>query len=110
LCELRPWLIDSLDFMIAQLELAKMEGDHVPGLDAAMGLVPFLRHRLKEDQVIAARFALVLENWIDDDHRKDLRAHLAGSSPSDFAESANDLIERFIVLKQGLSPSKPIQT
>jgi hypothetical protein len=111
LCELRPWLIDSLNFMIEQLELAKEQGDHVPGLDAAMGLVPFLRQRLMEDRVVAARFANLLDSFIDDeDHRKTLWAHLAGSSPSDFAESANDLIEKFIVLKESLSPPEPIRT
>ena len=108
LCELRPWLIDTLNFMIEQLELAKEQGDHVPGLDAAMGLVPFLRHRLREDQVVAARFAMLLDSFVDDEeHRKNLWTHLAGSSPSDFAESANDLIEKFIVLRQSLSPPEP---
>jgi hypothetical protein len=47
LCDLRPWLPDSLRFMIEQLEEAKSPEDQLAGTDAAMGLIPFLRCRLR---------------------------------------------------------------
>jgi hypothetical protein len=41
LCDLRPWLLDSLDFMIEQLKSAKSPEDQFVGTDAGMGLIPF---------------------------------------------------------------------
>jgi len=38
LCDLRPWLLDSLRFMIEQPEAAKSPEDQLAGTDAAMGL------------------------------------------------------------------------
>ena len=92
LCDLRPWLLDSLGFMIEQLESAKSPEDQLAGTDAAMGLIPFLRCRLKEDQNLSAQSAWGLHIYIDADHYKSVWTAKANLAPDEFSKWADELI------------------
>ncbi len=97
--ELRPWLIDTLNFMIEQLNQARVPSEQLVAVDAVAGLLPYLLVRLKEDTTIAAHFALALDVWIDPNHAKRVWNLLANEPPATFAQSANDLIQRLEILE-----------
>lgn len=98
--ELRPWLDDALDFIIEQIELARSSPlDQFPAVGAAQGVIPYLQSRLKEDEFLAANFALVLEQRIDPGHWERIWAEMAKESPDRFAKSAEDVIGRLNALK-----------
>ncbi|WP_029582721.1 hypothetical protein [Bradyrhizobium sp. URHD0069] len=99
LCDLRPWLLDSLDFMIEQLKSAKSPEDQFAGTDAAMGFIPFLRCRLKEDIYLGAQFTWALHIWVDADHYKSVWVAMADSPPDEFSKAADELIDTLAVLK-----------
>ncbi len=109
LCDLRPWLLDSLGFMMEQLESAKSPQDQIAGTDAAMGIIPFLRCRLREDAFLAAHFALLLEALIDADHYKRIWTSMANSKPEEFKKSADEILDRLAVLKGIVASPPPIE-
>jgi hypothetical protein len=88
-----------LDFIIEQVTLARSLADRVAAIDAASGVVPLIRCRLREDEQLFATFALLFqglmfypcwqESWID----------IAKGPPPEFEAFANDLIERCKVAK-----------
>ena len=107
LCDLRPWLLDSLDFMIEQLKSAKSPEDQFAGTDAAMGLIPFLRRRLKEDENLSAQFALAFRILIDADHYKSVWTAKANLAPDDFSKWADELIGDLKALRD-IVATKPV--
>jgi hypothetical protein len=83
---LRPWLQDILDFLIQQIELARAPTDLFAAVDAAQGIIPCLRSRLKEDEYLAANFALVLDGRIDLAHWERIWMEMAKEPPDIFAK------------------------
>jgi len=108
--DLRPWLQDTLDFIVQQIELARAPTDQFAAVVTAQGVIPYLRSRLKEDEFLAANFALVLGVLIDLDHSKRIWMEMAKEPPEAFAKSADDLIGRLNALKTVLQSPPPQST
>ncbi|WP_342709773.1 hypothetical protein AAFG13_35805 [Bradyrhizobium sp. B124] len=97
--ELRAWLIDTLDFMIEQLNQAKQPSEQAIAVDAVQGLLPYLRARLKEDAVMATHFALALGDWVEPGHSKRVWRELANKPADIFVGEVDDIIEQLTALR-----------
>jgi hypothetical protein len=106
-CDLQPFLLDTLDFIIDQIELARSGttnldyGDTV--LDVAYGVVPQFRQRLLENN----RFGWVVANssfdeWVIDPGRQEKWKRLAKEPSEQFNKSADDLVATIKKLKQAI--------
>jgi hypothetical protein len=93
--------------MIEQIELARSPSDQYSAVEAAQGIIPYLRSRLKEDNFLAANFALVLDALIDPNHGKRIWMEIAKEPADVFSKSADDIIERLSALKQVLQSPPP---
>jgi hypothetical protein len=105
--QLRACLRDTVDFIIEQLELARSPADQFAAIDAAQGIVPFLRSNLKKDVNLAARFMLALHIYLDANHGRQAWMEQAKAPPDKFAEFADDMIWRLNDLKQALDAGPP---
>ena len=99
-CDLLPFLLDVLDFMIEQIDLARSDFDRATALDAASGAIPLLKSRLRENPSIGAKLALSpLEIWTLSPHWQDNWSNLAKEPSDQFSKSADALIENVRVVK-----------
>jgi hypothetical protein len=98
--ELRRCVQGLLDFIIEQLELAKSPSGQLAGVDAAGGVMPYLRSKLSEDRTMAANVALAFPfgRYAQPDSEGAWR-QLADESPDTFAKSASKLISCIQTLK-----------
>jgi hypothetical protein len=106
--DLRPWLHDTIGFIIEQLELAKSPTDQLVAIDAAQGVIPLVRSRLKEDNFLAANAAFAFGPFLEADHWRRAWTEMTKESPHLFAKSAEDLIGQLNTLKTVLE-SPPSQ-
>jgi hypothetical protein len=72
-----------------------------------MGLIPFLRCRLKEDIYLGAQFTWALHIWMDADHYKSVWVAMADSPPDDFSKWADGLIGDLKALRD-IVATKPV--
>jgi hypothetical protein len=102
-CDLLPFLLDILDFVIEQIELARSDADRAAALDAASGAVPLLNSRAWENQSVGAVIALSpLEPWLFSPHWQENWINLAKEPSDQFAKSADALIERLRVVQAAM--------
>jgi hypothetical protein len=68
--DLKAFLLDNLNFIVEQLELAQNDpSDRRAAVDAARGIVPLLRERLCGlDDPLQATFMLLASQWWADNH------------------------------------------
>jgi hypothetical protein len=94
-----------LDFIIEQLDAARSPLDQLGGVDAAGGVIPFLRSKLEKDQWLAANIALAypFSNYVQSAFRDELWKDLAHETPQRFAEVATELIDCIHTLKTAIS-------
>jgi len=100
---LRRCVQSLLDFVIEQLEEAKIPSGQQAGVVAAGGVIPYLRSKLSKDSNIAANVFLafpfgryVQEDW------EDVWKRLADEPPVSFAKSADEIIDCIKTLKEVL--------
>jgi hypothetical protein len=105
--DLRPWLQDALDFIIDQLELAKSPTGQFAAVDAAQGMIPCIKSRLNEDQVVAFNFVAAFGILIETDHWKRAWVEMAKEPPDVFAKSADRLIGDLTELRKVLDSRPP---
>jgi hypothetical protein len=80
--------------MVEQLESAMSPSDQLAGVDAARGVIPYLRSRLAEDNLVAARVALSVPfgRYVEQDWEA-VWKELANEPPNIYAEGSARLIE-----------------
>ena len=90
-CNLRDFILDLLDFMEEQIELAKASPeDQLAAIDAASGVIPLLHNKLDDD--LAGNFVLLLQNKFDSSWRDDWNAFAKLKSPEEFRKEADNLV------------------
>jgi len=102
--EARASLLDLLDFILEQIECARHPSDRAAAVNAARGVVPYLKDRIKGTE-FQPKLALVFgdlmfaghwsENWI------------VKESETEFTTFANDLVERVNSAKASIERPSP---
>jgi hypothetical protein len=97
-CDLRSFLLDSIEFMIEQTELARLPNDQVAAVDAAGGIVPFIKARLSEDHAIASPLILVLQELLASEQW----AKMARDPSEAFLSKIDNILDRLRAAKKTL--------
>jgi hypothetical protein len=102
---LEPMILDLLDFIEEKLSEA-LEDPSSPfaAVIEAGCAMPIIRERLREDEVIAAHFALALDAQLDRDHSRKWWDHFARMPHADFARKTSDIMDRVRGLRDILRP------
>jgi hypothetical protein len=99
LCNPRDFVVDLLNFVAEQIELAKTNpADQLAAIDAASGVIPLLKSRL--DDYRKTSFVLALGNKFDGDTwRKEWDELAAMKSPEEFGSAADALLGTIKILR-----------
>jgi uncharacterized protein (DUF2267 family) len=90
---IHDFLLDLLDFIEEQIVQAKSNSeDQHAAIDAARGVVPLIRDRLKEDDHLNAVFMLVFHQQIEERSCRDWWEKFASCTPEEFPIAANKLL------------------
>jgi hypothetical protein len=92
--ELRAWLLDSLDFIIEQIELARSPLDRTAAIDAARRIVPFMESRLLDCEHLQTHFMLCFPGLMYDNNWEKNWNEIADKAAGEFTQSVNDLAVR----------------
>jgi hypothetical protein len=107
--DLLPFLLDLLDFMIEQIQLARSESDRV-ALVIAIGAIPIIRGRLPENKQAAAIFKAVFDSSItDDEFSVSDWDHIAKGQDKEFHEFADRLNQSCHIAKMRFQKIEPWQ-
>ena len=100
LCNPRDFVLDLLNFVAEQIELAKANpADQRAATDAASGVIPVLKGRL--DDYLKTSFVLALQNKFDGDTwRKEWNELAAMNSPEEFRTAADALLDTIDILRR----------
>jgi hypothetical protein len=101
--DLRGFLLDNLNFIQEQIEQAQNDpSDRRAAVDAARGVVPFLRERLCGlDDPLQATFMLLASEWWADNHWTDQWDAL--NNANEFDNLAKNLIDAIMAFKPDLT-------
>jgi hypothetical protein len=97
--DLRAWLLDELDFILEQIELARSPSDQAVAVATAREIVPRITSRLQEDKYLNTQFALLFgdlmfNNW------QETWTEMAKEPTENFTQSADDLVKRVNTAKE----------
>jgi hypothetical protein len=103
--DMRDCLIDLLSFIEEQVELAKKDvADQYAAIDAARGVIPLLKCRLKEKEEILTSFMLTdFAQQFEAADWRDWWEDFARAGTPAFSKKADGLLETITVLKSILA-------
>ena len=81
-----------MDFIAEQIEQARFPSDQFAAVDAARGVIPFMKSRLAEDEVLLTTFMLVFGELMFVGHWEETWTRIAKESADQFVKSADDII------------------
>ena len=98
-------LFNLLEFIEEQLERARSDPtERYAAVDAASGVIPFIRKRLEGDEELTTQFLLVFDAEFYD-HWKEWWGKLAKANADEFEDEAARLIHKIQFVKTNLDPS-----
>lgn len=112
-CDLLPSLLDLLDFMAEQIEMAKSNADRAAALSAASGAVPFFNSRVWENDFVTTNVMLSqMEHWTLSPNWRENWSKLVKEPADQFVKSVDDIIAAVCGTKSILesilsAPSEP---
>jgi hypothetical protein len=98
LCDPRDFVLDLLNFMAEQIELAKANSAHQLGaVDAASGVIPLLKGKLDDD--LKGKFGLALQNKFDRTWRQEWDELAGMQSSEEFRKAASALLRQIEIVR-----------
>jgi hypothetical protein len=99
--ELAPFILDLLDFMDEKISEATADEASRPGaVSEAAGVLPLLRDRLSENEVVQATFILVFSDYLYGPHAAKWWTAFARMDQPAFEKEAETLVGLLAVLRQ----------
>lgn len=98
--ELKPFILDLLDFMEEKIrEAIANEASRTGAISEAAGVVPLLRDRLCENEVAQTQFMLVFDGQLYEPHAIRWWAEFARMERTEFEKQAADLVRPLAALR-----------
>src|ERR1700726_1887624 len=99
--ELAPFILDLLDFMNEKIsEAVADEAFRLGAVSEAAGVLPLLRDRLRENEVVQAQFILVFGEYLYGPHVTQWWTAFARMGRAAFEKEAEALVGLLAVLRQ----------
>jgi hypothetical protein len=99
--EFTPFVLDLLDFMEERLrEAIADEASQAGAASEAAGVLPLLRDRLRENEVVQAQYILVFSDYLYSPHAADWWTGFARMDRPAFGNEAEALLGLLAVLRQ----------